>query len=226
MGNAIGASLVMAVGISITPLAITAVLLLLTTPRARTNGLAFLLGWLIGLGVVGCVVLVIFAPAHASHSGTPATWVSWLRLVLGGFLLVVPLYWLGHRPGRNDAVRMPAWLGKVDHVKPPMALALGTVLAGVRPKNLLLIVAGAAAIAQTGIPAAQQAIAYIVFAAVATIGVGIPVAIYFVTRQRAPDVLGRLEDWMSYGAVPITSVVCLLIGADLIGSAISALSGA
>jgi hypothetical protein len=49
MGSAIGGSLIMAVGISITPLAMAAViLLLLTTPRGRTNGVAYLFGWILG----------------------------------------------------------------------------------------------------------------------------------------------------------------------------------
>jgi hypothetical protein len=38
---------------------------------------------------------------------------------------------------------------------------------------------GAAAIAQPGIPGEQQAIAYLVFALIGTLGVGIPVGIYF-----------------------------------------------
>ena len=32
---------------------------MLTTPRAKTNGPAFLLGWLLGLGIVGAIVLAI-----------------------------------------------------------------------------------------------------------------------------------------------------------------------
>ena len=59
MGQAIGGSLATALGIAISPIPIIAVVLMLTTPRARANGPAFLAGWLIGLGAVGAVVLVI-----------------------------------------------------------------------------------------------------------------------------------------------------------------------
>ena len=59
MGGAIGEMLPLAIGIAISPLAIVAVILILTTPQARTNGLAFLGGWLLALAVVGGVALVV-----------------------------------------------------------------------------------------------------------------------------------------------------------------------
>ena len=53
MGEAIGQSLPLAVGVALSPVPIIAVVLMLTTPRARVNGPAFVLGWLVGLGIVG-----------------------------------------------------------------------------------------------------------------------------------------------------------------------------
>jgi hypothetical protein len=41
----------------------------------------------------------------------------------------------------------PKWLGALDGFTPVKAAAAGVVLSAVHPKNLLLIVAGAAAIA-------------------------------------------------------------------------------
>ena len=46
MGQAIGGSLPLAVGIALSPIPIIAVVLMLTSPRARVNGPAFVLGWL------------------------------------------------------------------------------------------------------------------------------------------------------------------------------------
>ena len=50
MGQAIGGSLPLAIGVALSPVAIIAVVLMLTTEKARVNGPAFVLGWLIGLG--------------------------------------------------------------------------------------------------------------------------------------------------------------------------------
>jgi len=74
MGQAIGGSLALAVGVALSPVPIIAVVLMLTTRRARANGPLFVLGWLAGLAVVGAIVLGVAGPAGASSSGSPATW--------------------------------------------------------------------------------------------------------------------------------------------------------
>jgi Sap, sulfolipid-1-addressing protein len=89
VGEAIRQSLPLAIGVALSPIPIIAVVLMLTTPRARANGPAFVLGWLLSLGVVGAVVLALAGSGDAGQSGQPATWVSWLKLLLGVLLLVV-----------------------------------------------------------------------------------------------------------------------------------------
>jgi threonine/homoserine/homoserine lactone efflux protein len=102
---------------------------------------------------------------------------------------------------------------------------MGVALSAVNPKNLLLVVGAAAAIAQTGASTASQAVALAVFIVIATLGVGSPVAIYYLMGDRATKILGELHDWMARENATIMAVICLIIGAKLIGDAISALSG-
>jgi hypothetical protein len=204
----------MAIGIAITPLAITAEMLLLATRRARANGPAFLVGWLMGLGIVGGVVLLVLGATEAAQARGPASWVSWLKIVLGLGLVVVAIVALVRRAAPRPS--RSRWAEKLDTVRPSVALGFGAVVAGARPKNIVLIIAGATAIAQTGISAARQSIAYAVFVAVATIGVAIPVAIYFVKGDQAPEILRRLEGWLRRNSAVIVGVLCLVIGLDLI----------
>ena len=103
-------------------------------------------------------------------------------------------------------------------------MPLGAVLATANPKNLILIVGAAAAIAQTGISSGEQAVAFAVFVVLATVGPGIPVAIFFLMRDRAEQILDSMRDWMTRESTTITVVLCLLIGAKLIGDGISALT--
>src|SRR6266536_795678 len=128
-------------------------------------------------------------------------------------------------PRGDDQAPMPQWMGAVDKFKPLTALGFAALLAGANPKNLLLAVAGAAAIAQTGISGAQQAIAYLIFALIAAVGVAAPVVIYFGMGDRSQEMLTRLKDWMGHNNAVIMSVLCLIIGAKLIGDAISGLTG-
>jgi hypothetical protein len=226
LGTAVGGSLPQAVGVALSPVPIIAVVLMLTTRRARGNGLAFVVGWLAGLAAVGAIVLCVFGPAGASSSGSPATWVSWLKLVLGLLLLLVAVREFRARPKQSGGrVALPKWMGKIDTMRPPAALGLAAALAGANPKNLMLAISGAATIAATGISGAQQAVAYAIFAAVGTVGVAIPVAIYFAGGPKSEKTLARLKDWMGEHNAVIMSVLCLIIGVNLIGGAIGALSG-
>ena len=223
MAEAIGHSLPLAIGVALSPVPIIAVVLMLTTPRARSNGPAFVLGWLPGLGVVGAVVLVVVGPSAAGNSGQRTTWVSWVMIVLGVLLVVeAGRRWRG-RSGAGEEVALPAWLGALDRLKPAVALGGGVVLGGVRPRSLLLVVGGAAAIAQTGITGGQQAIAYAVFAVVATIGVGAPVVLYFAMGTRSAELLGRFKGWMGRHHAVVLAVVLLVIGVTLIGDGIGGL---
>jgi threonine/homoserine/homoserine lactone efflux protein len=224
MGQAIGGSLALAVGIALSPIPIIAVVLMLTSQKARVNGPLFVLGWLIGLGVVGAIVLAV-APPGASKSGSPATWVSWVKIVLGVLLLLVAARQFRSRPRDGEEPQMPKWMATIDKTTPVAAFGLAAVLSGANPKNLLLAVAGAAAIAQTGIPGGQQAIAYLIFALIGTLGVGVPVGIYFALGERSAKLLAGLKDWMTEHNAVIMTVLCLIIGVKLIGDAISGLTG-
>ena len=224
MGAAIGGALPLAVGVALSPIPIIAVVLMLTTRRARVNGPVFVAGWLAGLAVVGAIVLSIAGPAGASSSGSPATWVSWLKLALGAALLVVAVRQFRGRPAGSDQAELPKWMARVDDIRPLPAVGLAAVLAGVNPKNLLLVIGGATAIAQTGISGGEQAIAYLVFALVGTLGVGTPVGIYFAMGARSQQLLTGLKDWMAQHNAVIMAVLCLLIGVKLIGDGISGLS--
>jgi Sap, sulfolipid-1-addressing protein len=224
MGEAIGQSLPLAIAVALSPVPIIAVVVLLTSSRARSLGPVFVLGWLLGLLVVGAIVLAVVGPSGAGSSGQRTRWVSWVLIVLGLLLLVEAVRRLRGRARKREEAPLPAWIGAIDRLKPAAALGGGVVLGGVRPKSFLLVVGGAAAIAQTGIAGGQQAIAYAVFAVIATIGVAVPVVIYFAMGERSAELLGRLKGWMRRNNAVILAVVLLVIGVTLIGDGIGGLA--
>jgi len=66
MGQALGQLLPLAIGVALSPVPIIAVILMLFSARARSNGPAFLLGWLIGIGAVAAIALVSANAASVS----------------------------------------------------------------------------------------------------------------------------------------------------------------
>jgi threonine/homoserine/homoserine lactone efflux protein len=224
MGQAIGQVLSFGVGVAISPMPIIAVVLMLATPKGRVNGPAFLLGWVLGLAILGTIVLLVASGASASKHGTPATWVSILKIVLGALLCLLAVrQWRG-RPHGAEEPELPGWMKTIDKFTPTRSVAMGVALSAINPKNLLLVVGAAAAIAQTGASALSQGVALAVFIVIATLGVGAPVVIYFVMGDRGASILRGVHDWMARENATIMAVICLIIGAKLIGDAITALA--
>jgi threonine/homoserine/homoserine lactone efflux protein len=223
VAEAIGQILTLGVGVALSPIPIIAVVLMLSTPRARANGPAFVLGWVIGLAVVGAIVLAVAGGAGANEDAEPATWVDVVKIVIGVLLaLVAAKQWRG-RPRRGAEAELPGWMRTIDSFTPTRSLAIAAALSGINPKNLLLTVGAATAIAQAGVSTGQQAIALAVFIVVGTLGPGIPVAIYFVMGDRARRLLDDLKTRMAANNAAIMAVLCLVIGAKLIGDGISGL---
>jgi threonine/homoserine/homoserine lactone efflux protein len=224
VGDAIGEMLPAAVGVAISPFPIVASVLLLGTPRGRLNGPVFVLGCAFGTALVGTVVLLLASGVSATDDGDPATWVSVLQLVLGLLLLALALkQWRG-RPPAGEEAPAPKWMSALDAFGPSKSFGAGVVLTALNPKNLLLTVAGAAAIAQTGIPAGEQAVALGIFVAIGCLGVATPVAIALLAGDRAEGILAGIKDWMARNNAVIMVVILALIGVKLIGDAISGLS--
>jgi threonine/homoserine/homoserine lactone efflux protein len=224
MGEAIGQVLSLGIGVALSPAPIIAVVLMLAGPKGRANGPAFLAGWVVGIFALGAIVLLVASSASASKHGTPSTWVSIVKIILGLLLVLLALrQWRG-RPRGDASPELPKWMKTVDTFTPGRSVAMGVTLSSVNPKNLLLVVGAATAIAQTGASTGDQAVALIVFAVIATLGVGAPVAIYYLMGDRATKILADLHDWMARENATIMAVICLIIGAKLIGDAISALA--
>jgi threonine/homoserine/homoserine lactone efflux protein len=224
VGQAIGQVLSLGVGVALSPVPIIAVVLMLGTPHARANGPAFLVGWVVGLGVVGTILLLVASGADASEQGEPATWIDVSKVVLGALLVLVAITQWHGRPRGDEEPELPKWMRTIDEFGAGKAFGMAALLSGVNPKNLLLTAAAASAIAQTGIDAGEQAVAFAVYVAMSTLGPGVPVGIYLAMGERARRLLDELKTWMGANNSAIMAVLCLVIGAKLIGDGIGGLS--
>ena len=221
MGEAIGDMLPAAVAVALSPLPVIAAVLVLVSARGRVNGVAYLAGQVVGVAGLGAILLLLAARAGAEDDGGPAGWVNWARLLLGVVLLALALKQWRARPKAGVQPETPAWMDALDEFSALKAAGTAAALAAANPKNLILIVAGMAAIAQTGIPAGEQAAALAVFTVISSLGVAIPVLLTFVLGERSRDLLQRLKTWLVANSAAIMTAVLVLIAAKLIGDAIA-----
>jgi threonine/homoserine/homoserine lactone efflux protein len=132
-----------AVGVALSPVPIIAVILMLGTPRARSNGSAFALGWVIGLVVVSVVVVLLASGSDDPDSGT-STAVDVIKLLFGVLFLVMAVGQWRKRPRAGTTAQMPKWMQAIDQFTAGKSLGLGVALSAANPKNLALTLAAAA----------------------------------------------------------------------------------
>lgn len=224
MGEALGNVLPLAVAIAIFPVPIIAVVLIIGSDRGQAKGSAFVLAWCAGLGAIGAIVLLLGGVFDGSDAGEPATWVNALLLALGLLLLAAAVkQWRG-RPSAGEETPTPAWMRTIGDFTMAKAAGAGFVLTVLNPKNVLLAAAAAAEIAEVGLPASQQVAVLVVFVFIASAGVLTPLVLSLALGERSRELLYSLEGWMARHNAVIMAVLFLLIGAKLIGDAVSGFS--
>jgi threonine/homoserine/homoserine lactone efflux protein len=220
LSQAIGDLLPVAVGVALSPVPIIAVILMLGTPKARSNGPAFALGWVLGLVVVSVVVLVVAGGADDPNSSASDS-VDVGKVLIGVLFVAMAARQWRKRPKRGEEPVMPKWMATIDSFTAPKSFVLGAALSGVNPKNLALTAAAAASIAQAGLDGADSAIAVAVFVVLGSLTVVGPVAFYMVARDTAARPLGNIKEFLSEHNAVIMMVVLLVLGAKLIGAGLA-----
>ena len=222
LSQAIGAILPAAVAVALSPIPIVAVVLVLDSARAKANGPAFALGWVAGLTLVSVVVINL-----ASGAGNPdsdvATGVNWVMAAIGVLFLVMAARQWRKRPKPGEAAEMPAWMATVDAIAPGKAFLLGAALSGANPKNLALTLAAAASIAQAGLDAAQETVAVATFVVIGSLTVAGAVVAYLAFPRRAQRPLDAIRTFMAAHNATIMMVILLILGAKILGDALSGL---
>ena len=219
----IGDLLPAAAGVALSPIPIIAVILILGTPKARSNGPAFAIGWVVGLTAVSVIVIVVAGGSDDAGS-TAATGVNWFQVAVGVLFLALAAKQWRSRPAPGETAELPAWMHKVDEIAPKQALLLGLGLSAANPKNLALTMAASATIAQSGMAAGDDLVAVLVFVVLGSITVAGAVVYYFTATERASAALGTVKDFMSAHNAVIMMVILLILGLKILGQGLGALA--
>jgi len=211
----IGDFLPSAVGVAISPIPIIAVILMLGTPRARTDGPAFAAGWIVGMLAVSAVVLLLTGSADTSSTASDS--VNWVKVAIGLLFLGLARREWAARPKDGEQPEMPTWMQAIDQVEPGKAFVLGAGLSGLNPKNLALTAAAAATISQAGLSTADSAVAVVVFVLIASVTVVGAVLFYLLAEERAKAPLASLKAFMSDHNAVIMVVILVILGAKILG---------
>jgi len=226
LNGAIGDFLPAALAVALSPIPIIAVVLVLGTPRARSNGPLFALGWVTGLSAVSVLVVALLGGLGADDAGGgPSTLVSLLRIAGGVLLLVLAGQQWSKRPKKGEDPEMPGWMATIDSFTPGKSLLFGAALSGANPKNLILTLAASASIAQAELAVRGTVIAVAVFVLIGSATVVGAVLFSLIAGERAAGPLTGLKTFMVANSAVIMMIVLLVLGAKVLGDGIAGFRG-
>lgn len=237
MGELILALVPVALGVVLSPLAIMALVAVLLSHNARANGIAYLLGWFLGLAGLMALFLWLFPLLAVHERGEPPLWVPLLRLLVGLFL-VGSAVWV-YRKGRVHIARMaaastprevvaaspqlPGWLHSVESFRPGRTLLLGVGLFVLNPVDASCAIIAALDITLSGVDPTAGFWVAVVFIVVGTVPIALPVLYVIVRGQAAQPFLDLVRTWIAGNTHVLNAALLLVIGALQLEKGIAAL---
>lgn len=218
----VGELLPLALGVAVSPLAIMIVIVMLGAPGGRPRAALFVAGWLAGLLVVGGIVLA-FVEVATDAEPAPARFGGLLKLGLGALLVAVAIReWRG-RPRPGEVTPLPGWMTSLERLPPVRVLGIGFSFAAVKPKNLVLGAAAAAAIAEAALTPGLSTALLLMFALLASASVAAPLLVATAAGPEADAMLARWKAWLGTNNAVLVAGVLLVLGSVLVGQGIAAL---
>jgi hypothetical protein len=216
VGEAIGESIVLALGLAVTSVPVVAIVLMLLEEGAGRRRLAFAAGWLVGTAAVLAAVIAASDALGTGPDTAPARWASIARIVLGAGLLGLAVVDWRKRPRRGEPTELPGWMRALGGSTVPRSAGLGLALATCNPKNLVLLLSGGLAIAGAPVGVAGEIVGAAVFVLVATAPVNTLVLLYRYLGAGPRRALDAGNAWIQTNNASVMAGLLLVIGAVLL----------
>jgi len=197
------------------PVLISVCILLLSTGHPLSNAIAYVLGLVFSLIVVGGLALVLFDEPlmlAGPHRGIGPG----LSIALGGLCMVAALRTYLHVP--DPDAPPPKWLETIHSIVPSRAFVFGIVLMATNLKILVIYTIGVSQILGAGLSRAASLIILLVFVLVIQLGVLMPLFIYLWNPQGASEALTNMRVKLEHAYRWVMIVLFAAIGCYLIAN--------
>ena len=209
-----GEALPMAIGLAFSPFPLIAIIILLMTPKAKKNALWFLLGWILGIYLIGLLTLMI--PGLSSNKGTPTTFSGIVRIAIGFILLILAFRsWL-KRPKAGEEIVTPKLFLTIDTFGLKKSMLTGFLFSAANVKNMAFSAAGAAKMNQSQAGGDHIFLALLIFSLIGSAVLVIPVIVYLIAGKKIETTFLVWKKWLIKNNKMLLVVILSLIGLILI----------
>jgi Sap, sulfolipid-1-addressing protein len=223
MNQAIGELLPLGVAISISPLAIIAMVVLLMSSRARTSTPAFMLGWVAAVAAVLAASAALTEVFGGRLDDGPSPAISVVKLLLRAGMLYLAFREWHTRPKPGQEAELPRWLTSVQNMRPLAAAAAGFGIYGANPKNLTVGVSAGVLFHSFGLPRGPAVLVGAIYVLVASSTVVVPILAFLLAEDKVKPWLDELKGWLTQHNAAVMAVLLSVIGALMVGKAIAGL---
>ncbi|MDH6237540.1 GAP family protein [Cryobacterium sp. CG_9.6] len=210
MLQTVGQLVPIALAVALSSVPIMATVLILLSPNRNRSSVPFLIGWVVGIGVMaGVFAASALALPQVGDDRFP--WAISLGQIVVGLALVVLAIIGWSRTTQHPTTGMPRWLRAVGSFGPWSSFGLGMGL-NLRPKALLLSAAAGLSIRLGSLTVESTVILLVCFALLASATVSVPIIVALAAPDRANKWLGKTEAWISRYNHLVTNGMMFLIG--------------
>lgn len=215
---AVGQLLPIAAATAVSSVPITAMLIILLSPRRGQAAIPFLVGWLVGIAAVVSVCALsarLLPPPSESGSGVA---LGVAEVLVGSALVTAGIITLRARASRHT--ERHGWLGRVDGLGPWSSFAFAVVL-NLRPKALLLACAAGLVIRGASLTFGHAMIVIAIYTVLAGSTIALPIVMTIASPARMEPRLRQAKSWLRLHARVISAVVLLIVGVVAVGNGLT-----
>jgi threonine/homoserine/homoserine lactone efflux protein len=194
------------------PGSVVTMIVLLSMSSGLRRAIAFIVGWLIAIGVLALLMIfVLHGQDFSSKSTTPSRTASIVEILLGALLLFGSLRLYRRRRTDKGPESPPQWLDRLERINWTVCIAAGAFML-----SYALTLAAVAEILKADVSTPEAALAALVFAVTSIVTIAAPVVVVIVAPERSNEILASWRAWLLSNSRAIALIALMVIGALLI----------
>jgi hypothetical protein len=200
------------------PTALLATLVVLGSKSPRRNGFAFMLAFVLGMTLAFVLALTLgdAVTSNSKHENSRAA--TLFELLAGLALLAIAMRTRPpHTPKEPDPESTTEHLfARLAQVRPATVFGIGLPL-GIGAKRLTITLLAAGTVSLSGLGSAGRLALGVLYIAVASVVVWLPVLIYLILGAHADDIVASTRAWIARNQVRFTFYSVTVLGVLLVG---------
>jgi hypothetical protein len=223
MLEVIGEILPEAIAIAFNPVAIIAVILVLMSRRGKNKALGYIIGWVIGLWVIGAAIYLLME-ANRGQSSAMSRNIPGIQLLLGLAFLGMAFNELRLiSRQKHNLPNQYKWFSKLDSLTVIQVFLIATAMAALNLKNIGLVLSASSSMISAGMFGPRAWAIFGLFILLGSSPIIVPVFYDYIRSPHSETRLKEWRDWLLANNALVLFILFLIMGAKLIGKGMSGL---